>query len=239
VARRTASTSKESACPVLGAGPPGGGDALAPTAVFGRVLDFVPRLQTLLVGEQQIVREGNQERLGLIGLQGRGPSLLLAELVLDLVEDFLRFPAPAVEFDDHARRQVRFVGQELVDRARERILIHDPPQLVVAVPGLHLAVHEDAPVDRVSRIPHRVLGPREDHVLFDPADEIGRALPAAAVPVAEIDAGLVVDDQHAGALRCPLAQAFGFDSLEGAHVVLVQALAHGQMAQEMGRRSSE
>ena len=56
---------------------------------------------------------------------------------------------------------------------------------------------------------------------------------AAPFPEVEIERGPVIDQQHAAALGHFLAQARGLEPFEHGHLVLMQALAHGEMAQLM------
>lgn len=73
------------------------------------------------------------------------------------------------------------------------------------------------------------LDPLENHVLLDPAQKVNGALLATSFPVSEVDTRLIVDQQNSCAPRHTLAQTLGLDSLERAHVVLVQTLPGSQM----------
>ena len=101
----------------------------------------------------------------------------------------------------------------------------------VTLAGADPAVGAHTVVAGVGRIDRDVLDPVVDHVLLHPADEEEGALPPAAVPVAEVDPGLVVDDDDARALRHPLAEPLGLDPFEGAHVVLVEPFGRRQVAE--------
>ena len=73
-------------------------------------------------------------------------------------------------------------------------------------------------------------------ILFGPAQEIARAFLAAPLPVGKIAGGLLLDQQDAPPGRHLLAQARGFDSLEGSQGVFVQALRGGQLPADLGCR---
>ena len=51
-------------------------------------------LQPLFVEQEEIVRDGNEQGLRLLGHQTRRPGCLLAQLILDLIKGFLGLPAP-------------------------------------------------------------------------------------------------------------------------------------------------
>src|SRR6267378_765398 len=72
------------------------GEPLAAAFIFGMVGDLMAGLQGLLVKQEQIVGEHHEMSLGGPGHQAGGPGLLLAQLILQLIEDLFHVPAPPV-----------------------------------------------------------------------------------------------------------------------------------------------
>lgn len=131
---------------------------LAAALIFGLVLHCVPQFERLFIQQQQIVGDRQQMRLRLLGFQTRGPSLLFAQLVFQLIEDLLHVPATAIEFGEHARRQIRLVGQKLLSLAGDRIDIADQAQ-TMAVAGFDPHVFLPATIARVGCVPRPTLLP--------------------------------------------------------------------------------
>ena len=96
--------------------------------LFGDVAELMRGGQVAFKQLDQVVRETKQVRLHLLGHGGARPSAFSAESVFEFVEDFFEIPAPQVEECDHAGRQGKFAGEELIFFAGGGMGRADPPQ---------------------------------------------------------------------------------------------------------------
>src|SRR5215471_2068114 len=99
----------------------------------------------------------------------------------------------------------------------------------MAIPTHHAPIFGHSTVARIGSIHAHALQPIKNHVLFNSADEIEGTLLAAALPVSQVDSGLVINHENALSLGHPLPKSLGLDSFERAHVVLVEPFASHQM----------
>ena len=207
--------------------------ALGTALIFGLIGHPMLGLQHLLIEHEQIVGEGDELGLSRFGGQTRGPGLSFIELVLDFIKDLFRLPPAPLQFHNHSRRKIQFVGQKFVGLSTPGIGIGDDPQFVPAFEH-DPTVLGHTMVAFIRAVPGDVLEPIEDHVLLEAAEKIDRAFLAAPLPITEVNARLVVNAQDPPTLGHLGPEALGFDPFEGTHVMFVQALSGGQVPQGVG-----
>ena len=118
---------------------------------------------------------------------------------LDLVEDLLPLPTVPVQFHNHAGRQIRFVGQELVGLPAHRIEVGDDSQRD-PLAGHHPTVRLDAVIAGIVPVPVPIADP----VVRIQFRNVGQPVRQAAVygldqPVVEIAQQLTAPTTAQGA----------------------------------------
>ncbi len=172
------------------------------------------------VAHHKIVPEAQKDGLGGFGGDAAGPGFFLVEFIFELIVNFFKVPAAAVEQDDEAGGEFHFIGEIWPEFAAVGIGPSDAPDDAAGAGRSDEFVAGDALVDGGGG--DVLIGHAgEVAVGFGTGDEVDPGLVLGFLEIAVVDDGAVPDEDDGPAFGGAAAQGVPGGALDDGDVVFL------------------
>jgi len=172
------------------------------------------------IAHHEVVHQTQKNRLGRFGGDAAGPGFFLEEFVFELIVNFFKIPAAAVEQDDEAGGELHFIGEVLPGLTAVGIGPGDAPDGAAGAGGGDPFVAGDPLIDGGGG--DGVEGGADEAAVgFGTGDEVDPGLVLGFLEIAVVDDGAVPDEDDGPAFGGAAAQGVPGGALDDGNVVFL------------------